>query len=151
MKRESIIQGFPICVALLIFVVLTTGCVGPTVRTYSGNKLQKSEVAVIKGRYYSFPLFWFENIDIHRFDHSIVDTTEVEALPGWHELVVTRYSIKLFPSDVECARAAFSFEAGHEYRIKSPFFSHRMEIIDVNTGITIFTQTWLPCREFPGF
>jgi len=142
MKRESIIQGFPICVPLLIFVVLTSGCVGPAVRTYSGDNLQKSEIAVIKVRYYSFPLFWFENIDIHRFDDSIVDTTEVEVLPGWHELVVTRYSTKLFESPVECARSAFNFEAGHEYRIKSPFFSDRTEIIDVNTGVTIFSQTW---------
>ena len=141
MKRQSIIRGFPICMALLIFVVLTSGCfsVTPKVRTYSGDKLQKSEVAVIKGKYYHVPLFFFENIDIYRFDGSKVETTEVEALPGWHELVVMRYSIRLFADVPESCMASSNFEASHEYKIKWPFWRDRARIVDVNTGVTIFS------------
>lgn len=50
MKREPIIQGLSIIMALIL-VVISSGCVGPTVRTYVGDKLPKSEVAVIKGWY----------------------------------------------------------------------------------------------------
>jgi len=145
MKRESIIQGFPICVALLIFVVLTSGCVGPTVRTYSGDKLQQSEVAVIKGRYY-FTLLNYDHVEIYKFDGSIVEATEVEVLPGWHELVILNYVINLFGSPPECVRAAFNFEAGHEYKIKWQFLSPLVKIIDVNTGVTIFSDAFWECN-----
>jgi len=67
MKRDPIVQRFLACVAFLIFAVLTSGCAGPTVRTYSGDKLQKSEVAVIKGWYYFGPLY-YSSIDIYKID-----------------------------------------------------------------------------------
>ena len=143
MKRKSIIQGFPICVAL-IFVVLTSGCVGPRVRAYSGDKLQKPEVAVIKGRYYFTPLY-YDCVDIYSIDGSILEATKVEILPGWHKLVIEHYVINLFGYPPECVHAEFNFEAGHEYKIKSPFISDLIEIIDVNTGVTIFSHAWVRC------
>ena len=68
MKRQSIIQGFPTCVPLLIFVGLTFGCaIGPTMRTYKGDRLQKSEVAVIKG-FLMFDPLGYEGVDIYAVD-----------------------------------------------------------------------------------
>ena len=95
----------------------------------------------MKGRYYYFSLFFFYDVDIiYRFDDSIVQTTELEVLPGWYQLVVRRSSTKLFESPAEYCVVAFNFEAGHEYKIKWPFWSDRAKIIDVNTGVTIFSQ-----------
>ncbi len=153
MKRESIIQGFPICVALLIFVVLTSACVriGPAMKIHSVDKLPE-EVAVIKGRYY-FALY-YEGVLTLKIDGKYVGSirdeilpasTKVEVLPGWHELVIVHAIVSLLYIDAECARGAFNFEAGHEYKIKFPFFSHLVEVIDVNTGVTVFSHTSGPC------
>ena len=43
-------------------------------------------------------------------------------------------------------RAAFNFEAGHEYKIKWPFASPLVKIIDVNTGVTIFSEALWECN-----
>jgi hypothetical protein len=142
MKRESIIQGFLICVAL-IFLVSAYGCVsvGPTVRAYSGDKLQKSEVAVIKGWWF-FSLFGYDGIDIYKIDGNYPKATKVEVLPGWHELAIRNYDFCFLPWGL-ChgdllALVAFNFEAGHEYKIKGPGIgSPGFKIVDVTTGAMI--------------
>ncbi len=66
MNAKSIIQRVSICVAL-IFIVLTSGCaIGPTIRTYSGDKLQRSEVSVIKG-WWAFFLFGYGGFELLHF------------------------------------------------------------------------------------
>jgi hypothetical protein len=160
MKRESVIQMFSICVAL-IFVVLTSGCVsiGRTKKSYSGDKLHKSEVAVIKGRYY-YALLYYDGVVIYKIDGKCMGlphfepflpgSTKVEVLPGWHELVILHYVINLFGFPPNCVRAAFNFEAGHKYRIKTPLLTDTgdlVTIIDVNTGVTIFSDAWSGCRD----
>jgi hypothetical protein len=155
MNRTSSIQGLQICAAFLIFVVLTSGCaVGPKVRAYSGDKLQKSEVTVIKGWYYFTPLY-YDRVDIYMIDGSYPKATKVEILPGWHELVIRNYVISLsplgpVPGCLRAVRAAFDFEAGHEYRIKTqnPFRqTEGVKIIDVTTGAIIFSQPWSACPD----
>jgi hypothetical protein len=151
MKRKSIIQVFSICAAL-IFVLLTSGCIGPTVRTYSGDKLQKSEVAVIKG-WYGFYLLGETEMYIHSIDDSDLKATKVEVLPGWHELVIIHsdaYSGFIWGGGVSSDRVkvAFNFEAGHEYKIKYLYKGLLIEgikIIDVTTGAIIFSQPWSEC------
>ena len=145
MKRETIIQWLSICAVFLILVVLASGCVGPRVRTYSGDKLTKSEVAVIKGRYY-FALLFYDCVDIYSIDGKYPKATKVEVLPGWHELVILHYVINLGGYPPERVRAAFNFEAGHEYKIKWPFLSPLVKIIDVNTGVTIFSDAFWQCN-----
>jgi hypothetical protein len=145
MKRQSIIQGFPICVVLLIFVVLTSGCVGPTVTTLSAVKLQNSEVAVIKGRYY-FTLLSYDCVEVNSIDYRIERTTNLEFPPGRHELLILHSAnYLLLVNNFKCAPALLNFEAGHEYKIKLPFLSNRVRIIDVNTGVTIFSETLRSC------
>jgi hypothetical protein len=146
MRRKSIIQGISICVALIL-VILTYGCVGPTIRTYSGDKLQKSEVAVIKGRYYFTPLNYV-CVDIQSVDDSILKATKVEVLPGWHELVIKHYIINLFGSPPEFAQVTFNFEAGHEYKIKT-HFNHNVDIMDVTTDAIILTEHFSPLTSYP--
>jgi hypothetical protein len=149
MKRESIIQGVPICVALLIFAVLTSGCVrlGPAVRTYSGDKLQKSEIAIIKGWWYSIILLW-DSIEISKIDGKPVNTTKLEVLPGPHELVIINNGgslVALVSAPEKWTRVDCNFEAGHEYKIKYWFKGILIEgvkIIDVATGAIIYRQPW---------
>ncbi len=148
MKRETIIQKFSICAAL-IFVVLASGCVsiGPTVKTYSGDKLQKSEVAIIKG-WWSFYLLAWECIEIYQIDGRTVEATKVEVLPGPHFLVIRNYSTSLvapISAPPNWARVDYNFEAGHEYKIKYWFKSiliKGVKIIDVTTGAIIYSTPW---------
>jgi hypothetical protein len=147
MKRESVIQRFSSCAAL-IFLVLTSGCfVGPRVKAYSGDKLQKSDVAVIKGWCY-FALFGYECYDIYEIDGSYLKATNVEVLPGWHELVIRDFNFS-FVAPVglppQYLRAAFNFETGHKYKIKTHFkgiLMEGMDIIDATTGAIIFSGSW---------
>jgi len=144
MKRESIIQGFPICVAFLIFVVLTSGCaIGPTIRTYSGDKLPKSEVAVIKGGWV-FDLLGYGGLDIDSVDGVDLRATKVEVLPGWHKLIIRRYSFSFVPpmgAPGDLVEAAVNFEAGHQYKIRYWYYKgiliKGVKIIDVTTGALI--------------
>jgi hypothetical protein len=147
MKRKSIIRGFLIYLAL-IFVVLASGCVsiGPTTKSYSGDRLQKSEVAVIKGWSF-YRLFGYDGIDIYSIDGNYLEATKVEVLPGWHELIIWNYDSCFLPW-VSCdgpsyARVAFNFEAGHEYEIKgSGIDTPGFKIVDVATGAIIHTLPW---------
>ena len=150
MKRESIIQGFSTCVALLIFFVFASGCisVGPAVRTYSGDKLQKSEVAVIKG-WWTFYLIGYQGVDIYSIDGTVLRATKVEVLPGWHELDIRYYffsMIALVGAPFDYAQVGFNFEAGHEYRIKTHFKANAeyIDIVDVTTGANILTERLSP-------
>ena len=146
MKRKSIIQVFSICVAL-IFVLLIFGCVGPKVRTYSEDKLQKSEVAFIKGWYY-FAVFGYDCIDIYSIDGSSLKATDVEVLPGWHELEIRWYSFSFVAPlglPARYAEVKLNFEAGHEYKIMARFkgiLQEGVKIIDVTTGAIILSQPW---------
>ncbi len=156
MKRKSIIQGFSICAAL-IFVILTSGCaVGPTIRTYSGDKLQKSEVAVIKG-WWLFALLGYGGFDIYSIDDTVLEATKVEASPGRHELVIRSYSFSFVApvgAPPESAQVAFNFEAGHEYKIKykgigTPGFKQDgIIIVDVTTGDIILTLHFSPRTSY---
>jgi hypothetical protein len=147
MKRKSIIRGFLIYLAL-IFVVLASGCVsiGPTTKSYSGDRLQKSEVAVIKGWSF-YRLFGYDGIDIYSIDGNYLEATKVEVLPGWHELIIWNYDSCFLPW-VSCdgpsyARVAFNFEAGHEYEIKGPGTdTSSFKIVDATTGAIIHTLPW---------
>lgn len=155
MKRKSINQGFSICLAL-IFFVLASGCVGPTVRTYKADKLPKPEVAVIKG-YYVFALFGYMTIDIWEVDTvgrtKPLKATKVEVLPGWHELTIRILSETWSGGRyLRYQRVAFNAEAGHEYKIRSPWEGFgirkgRIDIIDVNTGAIILSQPFFPRKK----
>jgi len=140
MKPEPIIQRFSICAAL-IFIVLTSGCaIGPTIRTYSGDKLQKSEVAVMKGSWF-FALLGYGGFDIYRLDGKDLRATKVEVLPGWHTLIIRNYSFS-FVAPIGApplyAGVEFNFEAGHEYKIKSKsLIKDDYYIVDVSTGALI--------------
>jgi hypothetical protein len=147
MKRKSIIHGFPIYLAL-IFVVLASGCVsiGPTTKGYSGDKLQKSEVAVIEGCWF-LSLLGYDGIDIYSIDGNYLEATKVEVLPGWHELIIWNYDLCFLPWGLcdgpSYARVAFNFEAGHEYKIKGPGIgTPGFKIVDVATGAIIHTLPW---------
>jgi hypothetical protein len=136
----------------LIFAILISGCVGAKVRTYNVSESQKSEVAVIKGSWHLTPLY-YKSIEIYMIDGKCPDATQVEVLPGWHELVILNYTfsfVQLFPGPpTPCVRAAFNCEAGHEYKIKTASFVHKgslIEIVDVNTGVTIFSGKWDTCN-----
>jgi len=145
MKRESITKGFPICAAL-IFILLTSGCfVGPRVKAHSGDKLQQSEAAVIKGFCY-YALLKYDCVDIYEIDGSILKATTVEVSPGWHALVIRNYNFSLgallgFPALY--ADTGLNFEAGHEYKIKFHFGKlNGIDIIDVTTGAKVVTGYW---------
>ena len=147
MKRKSYMQQFAIWVALII-IVLTSGCVriGPTVKTYSGDKLQESEVAIIKG-WWTFYLIGYQGIDIYSIDGTTLRATKVEVLPGRHELDIRYYffsMIALVGAPFDYARVTFNFEAGHEYRIKTHSNCEYIDIIDINTGANILTQRLSP-------
>jgi hypothetical protein len=150
MKRKSILQGSSIC-ATIVLVILTSGCLGPKVRNYSGDNLQKSEVAVVKGFYYFTP-FAYISIDIYRVDDSRPEATNVVVLPGWHELGIRSWSISFLPFGMnappECARVALNFEAGHEYKILiRGVAKENVEIKDVTTGVTILSKPWEACEQ----
>jgi hypothetical protein len=145
MKRKSINQGLSIC-ALLILVILTSGCVGPSVRTYGGDKLPKSEVAVIKGFQTTFPFYFPVDIGIeicYVDDGQLLKATKVEVLPGWHELVIRSYQSGGYS---RFCRMSFNAEGGHQYEIRSRWDSLRkivnITIFDVNTGATISEQSF---------
>jgi hypothetical protein len=145
MKREYIIQRFPICLAL-IFIVLTSGCaIGPTIRTYSGDKLQKSEVAVMKGSWL-FVLLGYGGFDVYSVDGKDLRATKVEVLPGWHTLIIRDYSFSFVApmgAPPRYAGVTFNFEAGHEYKIKSKsLIKDDYYIVDVSTGATISEFSW---------
>lgn len=74
-----------------------------------------------------------------------VGASKVEVLPGRHELFIIHYIINLLGYPPECKWAGLNFEAGHEYKIKAPFKSDLVEIIDVNTGAIIFSEIWSGC------
>ncbi len=136
--------------AAFILAILTSGCVGAKVRTYSGAELQRSEVAVIKGKWYLTPLY-YQSFEIYAVDDKKTSSTQVEVLPGWHELEIINYTfsfIAIAPGGpCPCIRVAFNCEAGHEYKIKAALISDLIEITDVNTGVTIFSKRW-PSDEF---
>jgi hypothetical protein len=148
MKRKSIVQGFLIC-AISVFIVLTHGCVGTTVRTYGGDKLPKSEVAVIKGFHSTviLPFVGLSEVGIeicYVDDGQLLEATKVEVLPGWHELVIRSYES---PGDhSRFYRMSFNAEAGHKYEIRRRWDSLRkivnITIVDVNTSATISEQSF---------
>jgi len=147
MTRESVIQRFSICAAL-IFVVVTSGCaIGPTIRTYSGDKLQKSEVAVIKGWWW-FVFLGYGGFDIYSVDDEVLRATNVEVLPGWHKLVIRDYSFIFccaYPGahDRYAMVGDLNFEAGHKYKIKAKsLFKDDYYIVDVTTGAIIYEWYW---------
>jgi hypothetical protein len=132
--------------AALIFVVVTSGCaIGPTIRTYSGDKLQKSEVAVVKGQW-EFYLLGYGGLDIYSVDGNELRATKVEVLPGWHELVIRLYVFAFLPwggSPPRYAYVAYNFEAGHEYKIKSKsLIKDDYYIVDASTGAITWEFSW---------
>jgi len=136
---------------ILLYAMLSGCVVGPKVMTYSGDKLQKLEVAVIKGWCF-YALLGYECIDIYKIDGSSLNATNVEVLPGMHELEIRWYSVS-FVSPVgghaRTARVDFNFEAGHEYEIKARFEGitrKGADIIDVTTG-AIILSLWYWSRE----
>ncbi len=151
-RQSSILRAFLIFGAIIL-AILTSGCVGTKVKTYGGDELQKTETAVIKGSYYFSPA-WYHSIEIWDVDGKRPQATQVEVLPGWHELIIleTVFSFfAVFPGGPSfCVQASCDFEAGHEYRIKTTTFIDKndlMEIVDVNTGVTICSNKWIYCRE----
>ena len=147
MKRRSIIRGFLIYLTL-IFVVSACGCasIGPATKSYSGDRLEKSGIAVIKGGSV-YRLFGYDGIDIYSMDGNYLEAAKVEALPGWHELIIWNHGFCFVPW-VSCdgpsyARVAFNFEAGHEYKIEgSGIGTSGFKIVDVGTGATVQTLPW---------
>ncbi len=145
MKRKTIIQTFSIW-AVSVFIILTSGCaIGPTIRTYSGDKLQKSEVAVIKGAWF-FALLGYGGQNIDSVDGNELQVTKVEVLPGWHKLVIRDYAIGFLPwgSSPSCyATVEYNFEAGHKYIIQpKSLFKDDYFIVDANTGAIISEFSW---------
>ena len=110
-------------------------------KSYTGDKLQKSEVAVIKG-WWDFTPFGYSGIDIYSIDSNYLKATKVDVLPGWHELVIRDYDFSFLPwgltQPTRYADVAFNFEAGHEYKIKfKGTFTPGFKIMDVTTGSMI--------------
>ncbi len=149
MKRESIIQRLLMC-APLILVVLVSGCfsIGPTVRTYGENKLQKSEVAVIKG-WWMFILLGYEGVDIYSVDGNELRATKVEVLPGWHKLMIRAYGFSFIAmaAPPQYTGVYHNFEAGHRYKIRywyKGILIEGIKIIDVTTGAIIQESSLFP-------
>ncbi len=147
MNRKSIIEGVSVFVAFIPLILISGCVVGPKVSTYTGDTVQKSGVAVIKGGCFFF-LLGYECIKIDRIDGNALEATNVEVLPGMHELEIIDYTFSFFglaPSPLSPrARLDFNFEPGHEYKIQAHFegiLRKGADIIDVNTG-AIITQLW---------
>jgi len=121
MKRFLVLS----LIALLLF-----GCVGPTVRTYVGHELARSEVAVLKGHYL---FLWV----VYGFRHTGYDIRvgpseykvglseyagKVELLPGRHPVTIREFSETISPvggsGSCRCYALEFNAEPGREYKIK---------------------------------
>ena len=154
MKRQSIIQEFPICVAL-IFVILISGCATATTRMYTGEALPKEKIAVIKGnKRFLFVVFAYvqSGVRIREVDGRLLlpPTEKCEVLPGLHDVVVEAYSkggmgTFLLTPFSSYFRVSFKFntEAGHQYRIKVPSLTYKgalVKVKDTKSGEIVGSQ-----------
>jgi hypothetical protein len=104
----------------------------------------------IRGWYCVLPPLGYQEYEIYSIDGSYPKATKVEVLPGRHELIIREYVISLSPwgGPAKCVNAAFDFEAGHKYKIKTLYKGILIEgikIVDVATGAIIFSQPWGKC------
>jgi hypothetical protein len=146
-ERKSIIQGFSIFLALILFI-LTSGCATTATRMYTGDALPKEQVAIIAGRdtflFLPLPIFWVSgsSVEIREVDGKPLfrPTRKCEVLPGLHNLVVQAYYTRLtiffnVPVDSEASRSGslqFNTEAGHQYKIKVRYRNWQIPAFRVN-------------------
>jgi hypothetical protein len=164
MKNRSYILVF--LVAPFIF-----GCA--TARMYQGEKLPKEQIAIIKvsrSHYVYFPptFIGISGIDVLAIDNESIQSrapklipdytyarlaTRIEVLPGFHTVhVVARKEVavggyfgplQLYDGH-QVLRLLFNAEAGHEYRIKVPYWWKRgslIRIVDVGSEEVIGSET----------
>jgi hypothetical protein len=169
MKREYIIQGLPIFVALIL-VILTSGCA--TARMYQGEKLPKEQIAIIKvsrSHYVYFPptFIGISGIDVLAIDNESIQSrapklipdytyvrlaTRIEVLSGFHTVyIVARKEVGagsyFGPVDLykgyQGLSLLFYAEAGHEYRIKVPYWWKKgslIRIVDVGSEEVVASE-----------
>jgi len=142
----------PICgwkvILVALVLALTVGCVGPRARMYKGPELPKAEVAVLKGHYvfvYFLLGIYFGGYEIIAVDKEAPGEVgisglahKVELLPGWHHILIRRFSNVLAfspgppSSDSKSFELEFNAEAGHEYKIKKK--GSLLTIVDTQSG-----------------
>jgi len=150
MKRESIIQGFSLC-AVLIFVILTSGCATTVTRMYKGEELPKQEIAVIKESSRSFPKIqvYICSVDEELLESPLIGLLKVQVMPGFHKVVVRTHMTVYHPSGIRLFDQRFLYynileftaEAGHQYKIKTLDLSKgnclSIGLVDIQSGAVI--------------
>ncbi len=102
------------CMILLIVSIFLNGC--GTMQLYTGDRLPKGEVAIIKTNMDS----WLRNTWISEIDGKPVGimNTKVEVLPGVHTLrIKVKDSEFAQPVYMGVDTISFEAEAGHVYRV----------------------------------
>jgi hypothetical protein len=113
---------------LLVFLMLTSGCVAPTFRAYDGN-LPPEKIAIIKPiESYVSTFIELENevttVKVQGIDSEKIrtDTRKIEVLPGEHQLtcylehMVYRVRVVLIKKGSP-QTLTFKAEAGHVYEV----------------------------------
>lgn len=158
---------------ILIFLVtlLTFGCA--TARMYQGEKLPKEQIAIIKvsrSHYVYFPptFMGISGIDVLAIDNETIQSrvpklipdyaygrlvTRIEVLPGFHTLyVVARKEVaagsyfgplQLYEGN-QGLLLLLNAEAGHEYKIKIPYWWKKgslIRVVDAGSGEMVASET----------
>lgn len=151
MKRHMIKDMKYAIVFFIFFLMLTSGCVAPTFRTYDGD-LPKEHIAVIKPTehrvsYVTELVNESTKVKVQEVDGEEIstDTRRIEVLPGNHQLkcyleymenVIYVLLIKKgLPQTLK-----FTAEAGHVYKVYGKWNSvddTPMWIVDEQTGAVV--------------
>ncbi len=150
---------------ILIFLVtlLTFGCA--TSRMYEGSKLPKEQVATVKvsrSHWLYFPptFFGVSGIDVLGTEDKGINPlinkmiTRIEVLPGFHKIFVhVRKEVwagsnwtgpmQLYGSH-QNLYLEFNAEAGHEYKIKVPYWWKKgslVRVVDIGSGELVASET----------
>jgi hypothetical protein len=137
---------------------------------YEGEKLPKEQVAIIKQSNSVIPLlllFMFSGTEINEVNNRRINReiffrrSEVEVLPGMQKVAVIVNKSMVAPTDFgnlyqdkKFVCLEFSAEAGHEYKIRAPFWwkkSSMVTVVDILSGHVVASQsiTGLPKTYSP--
>ncbi len=166
MNPKSIIQGIPIC-AVLIFVILISGCATTTIATrmYSGDALQKEQVVTIEGKdtmeirpgRFSSPYCKSHGRILDVDGQHLSPTKKCEVLPGLHNVVIqVEYQGDnggIILSRIEgntLVSLQFNAEAGHQYRISMRYWQYwqpwkaglHVLVVDAKSGKLVATYPY---------
>ena len=158
-------------ILILLVATLIFGCA--TARFYQGEKLPKEQIAIIKvsrSHYIYVPptFIGISGIDVLAIDNEGIQSrapnlitdyaygrlaTRIEVLPGFHTVyVVARKEVgagsyfgpvQLYDGH-QGLRLLFKAEAGHEYRIKIPYWWKKgslIRIVDVGSEEVVASET----------